>query len=128
MSLFPFRKNHAALSGTEAFVLRQFPAAVALAAEEWKGYDAYFQNVDPDWRSKYTLAQRYNGFVRGPVLALLAERFPEIAATGAEVDAKTNSTGNEDVILQIIIAEGIVASGTSSRQEVRPLRDQDPKL
>jgi hypothetical protein len=127
MSLFPFRKKDEPLTGTEAFVLRQFPAAVALAAEEWRGYDGHFQHVDPDWRSKYTLSQRYNGFVQGPISTLLAERFPEIAAMGADADEKTNQTGSKDVILQIIIGEGIVASGTDSRQDVRPLRGQDPK-
>jgi hypothetical protein len=120
MSLFPFRKKPA-LSAVEAYVLREFPAAVAFAAQEWKGYDGYFRRVDPNWQSN-SLALRFAGFLAGPIAASLAERFPQIAVVGGDADAKMNLGGHKDLLIAMIASEGVIASGTDGREAVRALR------
>jgi hypothetical protein len=104
---------------SEAFVLREFGEAIAFARGEWRSFDRRFQEVDPEWRDTFSLAQRIAAFVAGPIGAALEKRFPAIAATGARADEMTNLTGNARVIRRLIVGEAVIAAGDGGRGEVR---------
>ena len=65
--------------------------------------------------------------MKGPVCTTLLERFPNIGQVAVEADAATGLTGHEWVLLRGIIGEGIIASGTNDREEVRvAIADPEP--
>lgn len=121
MRLFPFRRKKAPLTAGEAFIQREFAEAIAFAAQEWRGFEAYCRHVDPTFNEHQTLARRVNAFMAGPVTASLEERFPSIEAVGRDADEKTGAEGHKELMLRMIVMEGVIASGTNSREEVRAL-------
>jgi hypothetical protein len=120
MAWFSFTKKPP-LTKTEAFVLARFPEAVAFAAQEWIGYDRYFQGVDPEWRSN-SLSRRFAGFWAGTIAQSLEGRFPDVRVVAADADAHIGGAGHKEFLVALIAAEGVVASGTDSRDAVRALR------
>ncbi len=119
-----FRKKKAPpLTAAQQLVHRQFGDAIAFAAGEWIGFDKYCLHVDPDWRSNTTLRQRMAGFMAGPIGPTLEERYPEIAAVGADIDAHSGLAGHKEVILGLIVTEAIITSGTDSREEVEAISE-----
>jgi hypothetical protein len=114
---FPFREIEPTPS--EAFVQREFGEAIAFAKGEWERFTARFGDADPALLKTFTLAQRLDSFLAGPIGASLLERFPVLAATGAEADAVAERTGNLRVICRLIIGEAVIAAGGGSRGEVR---------
>jgi hypothetical protein len=112
------RKAPTPLTSTERFIQREFPEAIALAARDWKGFEAHFSHVDPTWPDN-PLRRRLVAFMFGPIFADLEKCFPEIVAKGADIDAETGLGGHKDVILHNIVFEGVVASGSNDREEVK---------
>ena len=104
---------------TEAFVQREFGDAIAFVADRWRTFSDRSRSIDPDWERTFTLRQRLMAFKSGPLSWELDAKFPRIASLAAEADAETGLTGHEPVILRGILEEGVIASGTNSREEVR---------
>ena len=104
---------------SEAYVLEKFGDAIAFASEEWRRFDTGHRHADPHWADRFSLKQRVLTFVAGPIGATLVERWPEIAAAGAEADALTETTDNEWVICLLIVGEAIIAAGGDTRSNVR---------
>ena len=104
---------------TEAFIQREFGDAIAFVADRWRTFIDHSLNVDPDWERIFTLRQRLMAFKSGPLAWELDAAFPRIASLAAEADAETGLTGHEAVLLRGILAEGVIASGANSREEVR---------
>jgi hypothetical protein len=104
---------------TEAFIQREFGAAVALAAQHWRDFVEHSSALDRDWERKFTLRQRLLAFMVGPILPTLEAQFPEIRTFAEQADALTDFAGHEEVVLMSIVGEGVIASGTNSREEVR---------
>ena len=121
MAWFGKKKEPPALGPGQQLVHRQFADAIAFAAGEWIGFDKYCLHVDSDWHGNTTLRQRMAGFMAGPIGPTLEERFPDIAAVGADADAHTGLSGHKDVILGLIVTEAIITSGTDSREEVEAI-------
>ncbi len=104
---------------SEAYVLREFKDAIAFVGGEWQRFDTGHRREDPHWAEKFSLKQRILAFATGPAGTAVAERWPEIATTGAEADEQTGTTGNMWVICLLIIGEAIIAAGGGTRAEVR---------
>ena len=111
---------------TEAFIQREFVDAVAFAADQWQSFNAESRRDDLDWEHTFTLRQRLTAFMAGPIFSELEAHFPRIASLAAEADAETGLSGHEEVILEAIVAEGVIASGTSIREEVRRSIQSEP--
>ena len=104
---------------SEAYVLKEFGEAIAFAGSEWERLEAAHRQADLAWADRFTLKQRVLAFLEGPILPALQERFPKIAAIGAEADALTGTTGNALVICRLIVGEAIFATGREARSNVR---------
>ena len=126
MRWLPFGRKPAPPRRSEAFVQREFGEAIAFAAGEYRGFDRYFTHVDPAWHEKYSLRTRLNMFMGGPIFAELEARFPEIARVGADADATQGVTGHASVIMELIVAEAVIACGEDSREEVNAARSAEP--
>jgi|GEM_PF-2940080 len=118
-----FRKKKAPQTAGQQLVHRQFGDAIAFAAGEWLGFDRYCLHVDPDWHRNTTLRQRMSAFAAGPVVPTLEERFPDIAAVGADIDAHSGQPDHKEIILGLIVTEAIITSGTVSREEVEAISE-----
>jgi hypothetical protein len=101
---------------SEAYVLQEFPGAIAFVRAQWEAFDARFANSGP---TPFSLRQRVDAFMMGRLAADLNERFPEIAARGAEADALTGMRGNTRAIFRLIVGEAIIAGGDATRGKVR---------
>ena len=114
-----FRDRKPAPTPTEAFVQREFAEAVALAAEAWRDFIAHGRTLDPHWEQTFTLRQKLGAFLAGSVVATLEARFPEIGSFAEQADALTELDGHDGVVLRTIVGEGVIATGSHSREEVR---------
>jgi hypothetical protein len=117
---WPWRKKEAPLTAGEAFVLREFPEAINLAAKDWKGFDNLFKYHEI--QKDYSLSQRLIAFLAGPICAELESKFPRIGELGSDADAKTGQQGHASVICELIVMEAVVSLGEHSRIEVRAAR------
>jgi hypothetical protein len=104
---------------TEAFIEREFGDAIAFVADRWRSFADHSRSIDPDWERTFTLRQRLLAFECGPLAWELDANFPRIASLAAEADAETGFGGHEAVLLRGILIEGVISSGTNSREEVR---------
>jgi hypothetical protein len=114
-----FGERKPAPTPTEAYVQRAFADAVAVAADAWRDFVGHGRTLDSEWERTFTLRQKLMAFTAGPIVATLRARFPEIADFADQADDLTEFDGHETVVLKGIIGEGVVATGTHSREEVR---------
>ena len=117
---WPWRKKETALTAGESFVRREFQEAIDLATKDWKGFDNLFKYHEI--QKDYSLSQRLNAFLAGPICADLESKFPRIVEMGSDADANTGQEGHASVICELIVMEAVVSLGEYSRLEVRAAR------
>jgi len=115
-----FGRREPALTRIEAFIQREFDEEIESCEKDWTGFHRHFLHVLPDFDERYTLEQRVQAFVQGPVLSELDRCFPRIAEMAGRGPADTDVEAIKRDMLLAIVKEGLVRAGLA-RAEMRAI-------